>query len=81
MNFNFGKQKKNIAQFVSIVNGDNTLLLDLEQEICFQLLKKAIKNKTKILLEEFLFSQKSVVKDDIKSDYVNQFIVSFYHKN
>lgn len=79
--FQLWKTKKSIPQFVSIVNGDNTLLLDLEQEICFQLLKKAIKNKTKILLEEFLFSEKSIVKDNRKSDYVNQFIVSFYDKN
>lgn len=80
LEFQLWKTKKSISQFISIVNGDNTLLLDLEQEICFQLLKKAIKNKTKILLEEFLFSEKSVVKDNRKSDYVNQFIVSFYDK-
>ncbi|WP_338375689.1 lantibiotic dehydratase family protein [uncultured Flavobacterium sp.] len=68
--------KKLLPKYVNIVKGDNTLLLDLEKEICYNLLKKEMNNK--ITLEEFLFTDSSVVKDEQKNDYVNQFIISYY---
>lgn len=76
--FEIWRNKKNIPKLVNIVKGDNTLLLDLGKEICFYLLKKEIKNK--IILEEFLFTESSIVKDVKDSHFVNQFIISFYNK-
>lgn len=73
------KTRKKIPKLISIVKGDNTLLLDLEQEIGFKLLKKEVKNKTKILLEEFLDSEITVVKDHLNFNFMNQIIVSFYN--
>jgi hypothetical protein len=78
--FELWKTKMHIPQYVNIVNGDNTLLLNLEKEVCFNLLKKIIKNKSKITLEEFLFSENSIVKDEQENHFVNQFIISFYNK-
>jgi hypothetical protein len=75
------RNKKQIPKYVNIVAGDTTLLLDLEKEVCFKLLKKALKGKNKITLEEFIFAANSVVKDDQSNQYVNQFIVSFYNNN
>lgn len=77
-NFLIWKNKKHIPKYVNIVKGDNTLLLDLEKEICFYLLKKEVKNK--ITLEEFLFTGSCIVKDEKGNDFVNQFIISFYNK-
>lgn len=68
--------KKLLPKYVNIIKGDNTLLLDLEKEICYNLLKKEMNNK--ITLEEFLFTNSSLVKDEQKNDYVNQFIISYY---
>lgn len=76
--FEIWRNKKYIPQYVNIVKGDNTLLLDLEKEICFYLLKKEVKNK--ITLEEFLFTESSIIKDEKDNHFVNQFIISFYNK-
>lgn len=75
------RNKKQIPKFVNIVSGDNTILLNLEIDICFQLLKKTIKSKNSVTLEEFLFSENSVVKDVQENELVNQFIISFYTTN
>lgn len=79
--FESWRNKKQIPKYVSIVSGDNTLLLDLEKEICFKLLKQTIKSKYKITIEEFLFSENSVVQDAKNNHFVNQFIISFYTTN
>ncbi|MNF93547.1 hypothetical protein D3C84_762260 [compost metagenome] len=60
------------------VNFDNTLLFDFEKEICIRLFLKSIQNYNKIILEEFLFAEGSVVKDINGEEFTNQFILSFY---
>jgi len=44
----------------------------------FKLLKSEVKNKTKILLEEFLDSAITLVNEKNSLNYPNQIIVSFY---
>ena len=77
-NFSHWKTKKKLPRYVSIVSGDNTLLLDLEQEICFKMMQKAAKSNGKVILEEFLFTNESVVKDKEGNSFANQFVVSFF---
>jgi hypothetical protein len=77
--FDLWRKKKKLPRYVNIVNGDNTLLLDLEKEICFKLLKKTIKSK--ITLEEFLFAKNSIVKNEQENHFVNQCIISFFRKS
>lgn len=79
--FKLWKETKKIPQYVNLVNGDNTLLLDLNQEIGITLFIKTIKPNSKIILEEFLFNDNSVVKDSDSNSFVNQFIVPFYKLN
>ncbi|NHN26331.1 hypothetical protein FIA58_011635 [Flavobacterium jejuense] len=79
-NFEEWKAKKQIPRYVTIVNGDNTLLINLEKEICFEMMQKTAKSNGKVLLEEFLFTNESVVKDEENNNYANQFIVSFYRE-
>ena len=76
--FNYWKTKKQIPRYVTIVNGDNTLLLDLESKICFDIMQKSAKSNGKVILEEFLFTNESVVKDPEGNSFVNQFVVSFF---
>lgn len=79
--FRVWKEKMKIPQYVNLVNGDNTLLLDLNVEIGIILFLKTIKPNSKIILEEFLFEENSVVKDENSSSFANQFILSFFKSN
>jgi hypothetical protein len=70
--------KRNIPQYVNWINTDNTLLFDFETQIGVKLFLKSVQNKTKIILEEFLFTEKSVVQNKTGDNFCNQFILSFY---
>nr|WP_199001153.1 lantibiotic dehydratase family protein [Flavobacterium sp. ASV13] len=72
------KSDRNIPQYVNWVNYDNTLLFDFETQIGINLFLKSVKNKERIILEEFLFVKKSVVQNQKADDFCNQFILSFY---
>lgn len=70
--------ERNIPRYANWISLDNTLLLDFEKEICVKLFLKSVQNHNKIKLEEFLFSEESIVKDCNCKDFTNQFILSFY---
>ena len=61
-------------QYVSLIDGDNTLVINLENDTCIQMLVETTKNRTQFILEEFLFPSTKIVTE--KTDcYANQFIV------
>ncbi|MFV8344682.1 lantibiotic dehydratase family protein [Flavobacterium sp. ZB4P13] len=76
--FSIWRKQRNIPRFVNWAHFDNTLLLDFEQEIGVQLFLKSVVNHAKITLEEFLFTEDSVVKNTNGKNFANQFILSFY---
>jgi hypothetical protein len=76
--FTIWRSTRNIPRFVNWVHFDNTLLIDFEKEIGIQLFLKSIKNQSKINLEEFLFTEESVVKNKNGENFANQIILSFY---
>ena len=76
--FSIWKNKRNLPRYVNQVQYDNTLLLDLEREIGIKLFLKCVKTINKIILEEFLFTEDSIVKNTIGENFTNQIIVSFY---
>ncbi|MDI5898133.1 lantibiotic dehydratase family protein [Flavobacterium yafengii] len=76
--FSIWRKQRNIPRFVNWAHFDNTLLLDFEQEIGVQLFLKSVVNHAKITLEEFLFTEESVVKNTNGENFANQFILSFY---
>ena len=76
--FSIWRKQRNIPRFVNWAYFDNTLLLDFEQEIRVQLFLKSVVNHAKITLEEFLFTEESVVKNTNGENFANQFILSFY---
>ncbi|WP_309608450.1 lantibiotic dehydratase family protein [Flavobacterium sp.] len=77
-NFQLWRSLREIPQYINWTNGDNTLLLDLEKEISVNMFINSVKNLDKVILEEFLFTQESVVKNEFGDNYTNQFILSFY---
>jgi hypothetical protein len=76
--FSIWRKQRNIPRLVNWAYFDNTLLLDFKKEIGIQLFLKSVVNHAKITLEEFLFTEESVVKNTNGENFANQFILSFY---
>lgn len=67
-----------IPQKVKLVEGDNTLLIDLENEISIAMWLDTIKKQTQFVLEEFLFTESGVVQRN-QEGFTNQMILCFYN--
>lgn len=66
---------KSLPQYISLVDGDNTLIINTQNSTCVEMLLSVIKNRTKFILEEYLFPSDKIVKG--KDDYyANEFIAS-----
>lgn len=76
--FSSWRASKKIPRFVNWVNSDNTLLLDFQTEIGIRLFLMSTKNRDKIILEEFLFTEESITKNATGENFSNQFIFSFF---
>jgi lantibiotic biosynthesis protein len=70
--------ERKMPQLMNWVEDDNTLLLDFGKEIGVQLFLKSVQNKKDCILEEFLFTNESVVCNPKKQGFSNEIIVSFY---
>ena len=75
-----------IPQYVQLVNGDNTLLINLENDNSIDMWLDAVKNANTCILEEFLFAAEGeeqqpngVVKQGIMG-YTNQFVISLFNQ-
>ncbi len=66
-----------IPRYVQLDEFDRTLLLDLENNQMIRLGLKEVKHKEKVILEEFLFTEDTLVKKG-KERFTNQMVVSFY---
>lgn len=65
---------KPLPQYVSLLDGDNTLLVNMQNTTSLEMLFATIKNRKKFILEEFLFPSEKVIT--AKSDHFsNQFLV------
>lgn len=71
------RQKRQLPQWVQWVEGDHTLLINLENITTIQMLLHSIKNRDKVLLEEFLFTKDTLVQN-AEGSYTNQVVVAFY---
>lgn len=61
--------------YVVLVEGDNELLVNLEDELSIKMLVSSIRKRDKIVLEEFLFDTTNlVIKDSNGNGYTNEFI-------
>ncbi|WP_281234895.1 lantibiotic dehydratase family protein [Flavobacterium gelatinilyticum] len=70
--------ERNIPRFANWIDSDNTLLFDFESSICIELFLKSLKQEEEFFLEEFLFTEKSVVENSSGDHFSNQIILSYY---
>jgi hypothetical protein len=68
-----------VPKWVTLVEGDNTLLLNLLNKECLELLGQHCKTHKTFILEEFLFTEDQIVKQNEKG-FTNQCIISFYNE-
>lgn len=76
----YWRTKKQLPQYILLVESDNTLMIDLENNNTVRILLDTIKNKEKVLLEEFLFLEDTIVKNK-EERYTNECIISFYNEH
>lgn len=62
------------TQYVSLIEGDNTLVIDLANDTCIKMFVETVKNRTQFIIEEFLFPSNTVVNGN-NERHANQFIV------
>ena len=64
-----------IPDLVLLADGDNELLINLKDELSISMFVAEIKNRSQIILKEFLFDEKTAyVKDENGNSYTNEFI-------
>jgi hypothetical protein len=68
-----------VPKFVQLVEKDNTLLIDLTHFDSVQLLLATIKNKKQCTLEEFLFTEETVVNRK-NERFTNECIITLYNQ-
>lgn len=72
------RNKLNLPRHVLLKQGDNELLIDLENHTSVEMLLESIKNLAHFSLIEFLLTDKECVKS--KENYhLNQFVIAFYN--
>lgn len=72
------RKKKNIPSLVLLADGDNELLINLENLLCIKTMLSMVKKRSSFKLTEFLFdSEKGIVKSK-EGLFTNQFVISFY---
>ncbi len=66
-----------VPQYVQLIEHDNKLLIDLNNYESVNLLFSHIKNKSKCVLEEFLFANNTLVNRG-NEQFTNECVISFY---
>lgn len=75
------RKKNRIPQYVSLVQGDNHLYIDMESQTLIELLISEVKNKTSFKLEEFFkYENNSFIVDEDNAPLTNELIFSFINK-
>ncbi|PIF31806.1 lantibiotic biosynthesis dehydratase-like protein [Flavobacterium sp. 9] len=67
-----------IPRYINIIEGDNELMVDLENSRSFAMMLDIILKKDKITFEEFLFFDENQIVKRGESNFTNQIIFSIY---
>lgn len=65
---------KSLPNYVSLLDGDNTLTINMQNNTCVEMLIEIVKNRSKFVLEEYLFPSNSLITNE-QDYYGNQFII------
>lgn len=68
-----------LPDYVELVEGDNKLMINLQNETSVKMLLETVKNKKHFVLEEVLHINDTTIKDKNDNFFRNQFVVSFYN--
>lgn len=69
------RNELNLPKWVELVEGDNKLLINLQNKDSVKMLYHEVKKKKSFVLEEFLFDDANQKKED--EFYCNQYVISF----
>jgi hypothetical protein len=72
------REANRIPAYVDLADGDNKLLINLENLLCLKTLFSVIKSRPGFQLTEFLFDPASALVKGSEGVFTNEFIVSFY---
>lgn len=74
------RENKKIPKNIMLVDGDNELLINLENLISIKMFLNTIKDRPYFKIKEFLFNEDGIVKSlDGQEYYTNQIVISFYN--
>ncbi len=68
-----------LPEWVQLVDGDNTLLINLENKQMLRMWLETVKKRGSCILEEFLFAQECVVKR-AQEGFTNQMVISMHRE-
>ncbi|WP_321279876.1 lantibiotic dehydratase family protein [Marinifilum fragile] len=71
-------KKYNLPDYVLLADGDNELLLQLNNMLCIKTLISLVKKRPKFLLKEFLFDPKDAIAKRGNDSFTNQVVFSFF---
>lgn len=72
------RKEKQLPRYVTLSDSDNTLFVDLENEVSVQAFFSVIAKRPQILLEEFLLDDNIPIVNKKGEHFANECIVSFY---
>lgn len=72
------REKRQIPRHVVLVEGDNKLLLNLDNITSFRMLVSAVAKRNVFELEEFLCADETIVSGKGSDHFANEFIFSFF---
>lgn len=73
------RMNKKIPTYVMLVDGDNELLVNLENVTSIQMFLNCVKNRMSFKIKEFLYVEDGIVKNENNEYFTNQIILSFYN--
>jgi hypothetical protein len=75
------RKKHYLKREVELVEGDNTLYVDLENLDLLRMLLQMVKKRSSFVLQEFFFSDHDSIVKGGEHTFANQFIIPFYKSN
>ncbi|MDD4205811.1 MAG: lantibiotic dehydratase, partial [Candidatus Delongbacteria bacterium] len=74
------RTKRKIPGLVMLEEGDNTLLINLENSFCIRMLLSSLKGE-EFKLKEFLFDENNAIVKSDEGVFLNEFVISYFRNN